>query len=131
MRKTPGIKSKNNFYFRKNLFAGKMKCWNQVIKLCVCRSCSRVYLKNTCKTFRFFHKNTLVVTIFTRQNIVWKLAQLLFILLQDFSASARSHRVHKTICHQRVQLFLLLKTKYYSLKENHRFIHNQFRFITL
>ena len=40
-------------------------------------------------------KKGLILNIVTRNNIVWKLARrLLFMLLQDFFASVRPHRVH-------------------------------------
>ena len=43
-----------------------------------------------------------VKSLVTRNNIVWKLARLSFMLLQDFFASARPHRVHKKFCYTKM-----------------------------
>ena len=49
----------------------------------------------------------IVYIIVTRNNIVWKLARrLLFMLLQNFFASARLHRVHKNFCYRNVQYII-------------------------
>ena len=40
--------------------------------------------------------------IVTRNNSLETCVQLLFMLLQDFFASARFHRVHKSFCYRKV-----------------------------
>ena len=55
------------------------------------------YIVRNVKYFEFKIRNTNGLCILTRNNIIWK--RLLLMLLQDFFASARLHRVHKKFCY--------------------------------